>query len=311
MKYSVSFLLLLALAASNCNGQMEGPGQRPPSRPAPQPGNPNARPAPQGPPRGPATNNQTPNAPVPRPNPQQNRVPPPQTRPNPAPQPNAPNAPAPRPVPQQNPPRTPPNSNAATTRGPAVSVQTRQPGNGNTATQRTTTTVRGTTVRTTTRANNAPDNNSSPAVNIPTDRPDSYPTAPTIAPPPQVHFPDQNPQNPQFPQMPTFPGGRVGEGRMDARCPRNLDARNPIQFGHESNCAAFFRCGENGFAFEHRCPEGMHWNSARVFCDLPGNAGCQSGGPIARPQPQPQPQPPVNNQPRYVHPIVIPMAPRT
>lgn len=46
MKYTVSFLLLLAIA-SNCNGQ-DGPPRRPApnSRPGVQPGNPDARPGP-------------------------------------------------------------------------------------------------------------------------------------------------------------------------------------------------------------------------------------------------------------------------
>lgn len=153
-----------------------------------------------------------------------------------------------------------------------------------------------------------PDNNTPPSVNnpVPTERPDGFPTAPTIAPLPPVHFP-----NPDVPSMPSFPSGR-----MDARCPRNADPRSPIFFPHESNCALYFRCADNGFAFEQRCPEGQHWNAMRNICDFPGNAGCQNGSPIARPQPQPLPptnwnQQPRNPHPGYEHPIVIPMAPRT
>lgn len=70
MKYSVSFLLLLAIV-SNCNGQ-NGPPRRPApnSRPGVQPGNPNAE-RPGAPPQRPAPN--APSAPNGRPVPQQSK----------------------------------------------------------------------------------------------------------------------------------------------------------------------------------------------------------------------------------------------
>ena len=88
-------------------------------------------------------------------------------------------------------------------------------------------------------------------VEIPTD-PITIPMAPPVSSPQVAGIPD-----PRCPHIPT-PESQVGA--------KNLK--------HLSNCNKYLKCNQ-GLAFEHNCPTGQHWNTARDYCDMPQSANCQ------------------------------------
>jgi hypothetical protein len=166
---------------------------------------------------------------------------------------------------------------------------------------------------------------------------DSFPTAPTIAPTPDVIFVT----TPRGQQTPVHPNNPDRTGRPDQRCPLRQDPNNPVHLPHDTDCNRFYKC-DHGLAFEYHCPHGQHWNQRRNYCDFPSQAGCRSGNnsgginigvPVVPHPPQhpPSPQvpdwpsqwnsngnniaqwtnPPSNQNPGFENPIVIPMAPRS
>lgn len=275
-------------------------------------------------------------SPVQRPNNAPTRATPAPGRPTAAPP--AANAPRPGQTPAPSPPAAGGPSGGAPTPG----------GGGNNAVTTVRPTVPGaqpTTTRATTRRPND-DNGLDP------DLMSNFPTAPTIAPMPDVifvstpRFPVQNPNNPSHPNIPITPWNpRLNDGRPDQRCPLNQDSRNPTHLAHETDCGRFYKC-DHGMAFEYRCPDGQHWNARRNYCDFPSNANCRLSGnqhinnavPVV-PHPPPSPQvpdwnpqwnpnnqhnwnnpnsnivpwtnPPINSNPGFENPIIIPMAPRS
>ncbi|KAG5673373.1 hypothetical protein PVAND_003429 [Polypedilum vanderplanki] len=362
MRKVISKLLLLALFAGICHAQAPARPNAPPARPQqqPQPGRPNVVPnaptrqqapitrAPNAPTRAvPPNNRPQPNRPLPNPQqPQQGPV-----RPNtptrspsvpnrpPAQQPPAANAPRPTAQPQPQPPQQSPGVNAPRPTAGPIPNQPNQP-------QQTTGAPRppgppGPTTQapiTTTRRVIIPEHPENPDFDAA-----MFPTAPTIAPTPEVifvttpRFPNNVPIHPNIPIVPWNPRN---EGRPDNRCPLNQNANNPIHLPHESDCNRFYKC-DHGLIFEYRCPNGQHWNARRNYCDFPNTANCQPGSqninnnvPVVPPSPQVPdwntnwvnnwnmpnnnnnivpwtPPPAVNPNPGFENPIIIPMAPRT
>ncbi|XP_052867756.1 peritrophin-1-like [Anopheles cruzii] len=56
-------------------------------------------------------------------------------------------------------------------------------------------------------------------------------------------------------------------------CPEKDDIFNPVHFPHPTSCEKFYKCF-NGEKIEMDCPDGLHWNIEKDYCDHLAEADC-------------------------------------
>ncbi|XP_053668813.1 mucin-2-like [Anopheles marshallii] len=95
---------------------------------------------------------------------------------------------------------------------------------------------------------------------------------PTLPPPtiPPPVTPTAGPSDPCIPGV-TCPPSDAGNCIVDGRCPPR-NGVTPKLLPHPA-CEMFYKCN-NGFACEHNCPPGLHFNDDLSVCDWPSNACC-------------------------------------
>ncbi|KAL5292688.1 hypothetical protein ACFFRR_011459 [Megaselia abdita] len=79
------------------------------------------------------------------------------------------------------------------------------------------------------------------------------------------------------------PGGGVIVGHPD--CDPNEDPANPTHLPMPNDCTKFYKC-DRGNAHPINCPNNLHWNAQKDYCDYPGLAKCDPSIALVKSAPE-------------------------